>query len=918
MNVDNIRICGIENPLGYDLSDLRVSWVVEGDAAVLEEQVQVTRDAGFEDVLWETHGAGLDHLCTPISLELLPRTRYHVRVSATDDAGQVAQGTAFFETAKLDEEWAGAWIGPREDDDRPPVFSHAFGLDGPIASARLYISGLGLFHATLNGRDVTDETLTPYFSDYHREVQYLSFDVTDLLDAHNVLDVTLGNGWYKGTFGLKREKNNFGDRYALIAELRVRYADGREAVIATDPSWTYQGSDLEEDGIYDGERINRLLWAGRDNPKANAVPIHPEGALVARRNLPVEPHEALPATLVETPAGEQVLDFGQNFAGFVEFASDGLPEGCEVTLDFGEILQDGSFYNANYRHAKSQFSYVADGCAKVVRPHFTFFGFRYCRVSGWPGAVDAGSFVGRAIYTRMRQTGSIETGNSLVNRLFLNALWGQRSNSVDFPTDCPQRDERLGWTGDAQVFAGTACYNMEARGFYGAFAHNLRVAQEQYEGVVPGVIPVLGGAKPIYSSVWGDIATILPTALYTHYGDRAQLLRDYPLMRDWVNRIAADDEARGARYLWDFGDQLGDWLALDGRTEQSMNGGTDEFFIGSNYWAMSVAMVADAAHALGLEEDERRYRELHDRIREAIIAEWFTARGRLAQDTQTAYVVALMSGIYPNKDVLVDALRTRLYKDCYKLRGGFVGAPVFCRVLADNGMADDALRTLLNEDYPGWLHCVKLGATTIWERWNSVLDDGHLSGTEMNSLNHYAYGAVVEFLYRNVAGLQPVEAGFKSIRFAPIIDNRLSPLHARYESASGTWESSWEVCEDGSVEVALRVPLGCTAEVVLPDSPDSPDGPVGTVKAGAHRWRYAPTRDYRARYTETTLFKDMLDDEEAMAAIREELGLLAFFLDQGMEEYRYETLATISHMEYMGFRTEKVDRLRKRLMSLRG
>lgn len=684
-------------------------------------------------------------------------------------------------------------------------------------------------------------------------------------------------------------------------------------MIATDSSWSYKGSDIEDSGIYDGEVINHLLWEEKENEWKAPVEMKPMGKVVPRYSLPVVSEEKMPVCeVIKTPAGESVLDFGQNFAGYVSFDFF-LPKGTKVILDFGEILQEGNFYNENYREAKSQFVYISDGRKEKVMPHFTFFGFRYCRVTGWQGDVKKDDFMGHALYSDMARTGSIETGNEKVNRLFLNALWGQKSNSIDFPTDCPQRDERLGWTGDAQVFSGTASYNMDTAAFFDKFLHDLRTEQNKYDGIIPGVIPVLDPNGPIYSSIWGDIGTFLPMVLYEHFGDLEALKTYYPMMKDWVDRITEDDKKRGQQYLYNFGNQLGDWLALDGRTEQSMNGGTDEYFIGSNYYAMSVKKTAEAAEILGYAEEEAYYRDLYEHIRAAILREYFTSTGRLAIDSQTGYIVSLYAGIYPDVERVKGGLRTRLYKDCYKLKCGFVGAPILCRILAENGMQEEAVYFLLQEDYPGWLHCVNLGATTIWERWNSVLDDGHLSGTMMNSLNYFAYGSVVEFLYRNVAGFLPDAPGFQRIVYSPLLNHSLRSMKAKYDCPYGTYRSEWEICEDGQVNILLEVPFGCTAKVDLPFYPGEEIGEVG---AGVHRFRYQPTENLRLRYGKRTMFKDMMKDEKAMEIIERISPLLGYFLGSGNQDFLYESLDTLKGMSFMGFSMEEIHKLEEELLSI--
>lgn len=920
MKVSHIRINGIENPIGYLMEQISLSWKVTETKATTQRnaKIQVSKEFGFENILYEKEGAELNQAGEVLAVILEPCTTYFVRVTITTDLDEtVTSETAYFETAKTDNQWTGTWITTEEQDRFHPIFEKTFTTEKKVKSARLYLSGLGLFTASLNGQKIGEEVLTPYYSNYHDEIQYLTYDITNMIsenaDVSNVLEVSLGNGWYKGRFGLGGgPTENFGSRFQMIADIVLTYEDQSTEVIGTDESWNYSGSDSEASDIYDGEVINHLLWEEKENLKKSAVITEAEGTLVARYSLPVmEMEEIFVKEVIHTPAGETVLDFGQNFAGYVTFTSK-QAKGTKIVLDFGEILQHDNFYNDNYRSAKSQFTYISDGREELVKPQFTYFGFRYVRVTGWAGELKAEDFVGKVVYSQMAVTGSIETGHKGVNQLFSNTMWGQKSNSIDFPTDCPQRDERLGWTGDVQVFSGTASYNMDTAGFYNKFIHDLRCEQKKYDGILPGVIPVLDPNGPIFSSVWGDIATFLPTVLFEHYGDTSALETYYPMMKDWVDKITKEDKARGQKYLYDFGNQLGDWLALDGRTEQSMKGGTDEYYIGSCYYAMSVKKTADAANVLGLTEDEAYYRDLHDKICKAIIKEYFSESGRLCIDTQTGYIVALYSGIYKGKDRMIEGLKRRLYKDCYKLKGGFVGAPIMCRVMAENGLEEEAFYFLLQDGYPGWMHCIDLGATTVWERWNSVLDNGLLSGTMMNSLNHYSFGSIVEYLYRDVAGLKPLEPGFKKVLITPLMNQKLKFMKTSYESVYGTYKVEWEIKNDGNVHVHVEVPFGCSAVIGLPFY----GGNVEEVTAGTYEYEYKPTTDLRSLYTKKTLFKDMMQNPKALEIIDRISPLLQHFLGSGDEEFLNESLATLAGMEFLGFSPEIVENLALELTKL--
>lgn len=916
MKITDVKINGMRDPMGFDCKDPRISWKVRDTEAKHQTavRIEVSADEAFKDIFYVKEGEDLSSLGELLEIGLKPYTRYYARVQVENDLGEKAlSAPAYFETAKMDEPWSGKWITTEEEDTFHPVFCKSFKPEGKVKSARLYISGLGLFKARLNGKPVGGEVLTPYYSSYRDEIQYLTFDITDKIEEENTLAVDLGNGWYKGKFGLAGMKENFGSRFMMAAEIRITCEDGSVQIIPTDSTWSYAGSDIEESDIYDGEILNRLLWEGKENAEKQAVLTEAEGKLTERYSLPLlEMEDMKVKEIIFTPAGETVLDFGQNFAGYPVFYSR-QPKGTKIVLDFGEILQDGNFYNENYRSAKSQFTYISDGRQEWVKPSFTYFGFRYVRVSGWCGELWKENFVGKAVYSCMDVTGKMETGHAGVNQLFSNVMWGQKSNFVDFPTDCPQRDERLGWTGDAQVFCGTAAYNMDTAAFYHKFIHDLRTEQVKLDGVLPGVIPVFDANAAIFSSVWGDIATFLPTVLYEHYGDVHALREYYPMMKDWVDKITKEDQARGQRYLFDYGNQLGDWLALDGRTQQSMKGGTDDYFIASCYYAASVKKTADAAKALGLLEDEIRYRDLYAKIYDAVLREYFSESGRLCIDTQTAYIVSLYFGIYKKKERIIEGLKSRLYKDCYKLKGGFVGAPIMCRVMAENGMEEEAFYFLLQEGYPGWMHCIGLGATTIWERWNSVLDDGHLSGTMMNSLNHYSFGAIVEYLYRDVAGLKALEPGFKKALITPLMNQKLKFMDMSYDSAMGTYRVAWRIQKNGKISVKVEIPFGCSAVIGLPFY----EGDVIEVEAGSYEYEYLPTQDLRCLYTKKTLFKDMMKDEKSMEIIDRISPLLSHFLGSGDEEFLNESLETLQGMFFLGFSPEEIGKLTEELTQLK-
>lgn len=861
MEIRAVRICGLENPLGFALEPLLCSWKVEHSQGLGQVMacIQVSLSPELTPVLYEKRGAELRCTGERLEMSLLPFTRYYLRITVTDDAGETASSpVSWFETGRMDCPWSGYWIGVDESFPEHPELQKRFSLDRRPKSARLYLCGLGLMTIRLNGEVVGEEHLAPFLTDYKANVQACAYDVTELLAQENTLTVFLGNGWYKGRFGLL-EHNNFSRRFALNAELRVTWEDGSVSIVATDTSWKYRGSVFSLTDIYDGETQDYLRWEGEENPWRTTVPVPAPAPLVDRYSLPVLPMEHLPVReVLHTPAGETVLDFGQNFSGFVA-CTQYVPRGTVVTMEFGELLQKGCFYHDNYRTAKSVFTYRSDGAHRTIRPWFTFFGFRYVKVSGLD-SLDPACFTGVAVYSKMERTGYLTTGNPKINRLYENTLWSLRSNFLDIPTDCPQRDERLGWTGDIRAFCPTACYHMDVRAFMGKFLRDIRTVQQRQDGNVPVFFPPQEEFRYLSSAGWGDAATFLPMDLYRYYGSREQLEKDYPLMRDWVDRITAEDQKRGQCYLWNFGFQHGDWLALDGMTEQSTFGQTEPYYTSAMFYYASVSRVAEAAEILGLPEAEK-YDELAKHIRQAVLDTYFTPTGRLAQDTQTGYLLALRFGLYRDKKVLMDGLRRRIEKDGRRIKCGFMGATILNTVLAENGMEDLAYDFLLYEGFPGWLYEIDLGATTIWERWNSILPDGTISGTEMNSLNHYAYGSVAEFLYRDSAGIRPLEPGFGTVRLAPLPDIRLGELSCVYDSASGRYVSNWKIEDDGAVRFHFEIPFGCRAELCLPEQEPR------WVSAGVYDFRIRTKRDYRSRFTPETPVEQLLEDPRAVEIV---------------------------------------------------
>jgi alpha-L-rhamnosidase len=860
----------MRNPLGHRLPRLSLSWKVREAKGKAQKaaRLRVASDAAMAHVLKDTGwDESLDSLGTVVDLPLTPRTRYFWTVSVRTDAGEEAESEPqFFETGKLDEAWTGKWITCDSTEKRHPYFEKTVAPRGKVASARLYVCGLGLYEAYYNGHRVGGEYFTPYSNDYDRWVQVQTFDVTVEMQESGVLSVLLGNGWYKARFGFtaREEKGFYGNEWKLIAELRIRYADGSEEVIGTDDSWTVRRSRITYSSLYDGEHRDDTL-PELPIEKASFCDA-PKGKLTDRMSTPVTVHERLqPAELLTTPRGETVLDLGQEITGIFELKLD-VPKGQVVHIQTGEILQQGNFYNENLRSAKSEYFYTSVGVPVTLKPHFTFFGYRYVKIEGVPN-LKKEDFTALCLYSDIPDRGKMTTGHALVNRLLSNVRWGLKDNFMDVPTDCPQRDERMGWTGDAQVFSPTATYLQDTYAFYAKYLYDCWQEQQDLDGKVPEVIPSCGDTNT--AGVWGDMACIIPWNLYQFYGDRAILEDQFDSMKAWVDYVRKAD---GNDHHWRDVFHYGDWLALDNMNgdPEAVMGATDTGFIANLYYAASAEIVAKAAKVLGRAEDEKAYRALADQQYQLVKDEYYSRTGRCCVKTQTALLLTLKYGLSDNIELTKKQLR-RLFQDAdYKLRTGFVGTPLMCNILSDHGMEDIAWRLLLNEDYPGWLREIRLGATTVWERWNSLLDDGTISGIGMNSMNHYAYGSIVEWLYRHAAGLNVSEndPGCRRLEIAPSLNWQLREQETVFDSPAGEYRTAWRLVDPTHVELSVTVPFGCAATLRLPHTKDAA-GPM-ELTPGQYDFAYETDAPMKPVYSTYTPVREL----RAIPAIRKALPLL--------------------------------------------
>lgn len=684
--------------------------------------------------------------------------------------------------------------------------------------AILKITALGVYEAKLNGERVGDFILAPGWTSYLNRLQVQSYDVTNLLKTENSLEVTVGQGWR--AIANKRDGSDFlGYRdTALIAELTIVYADGTAESIVTDSSWTARESKLRYTNIYDGDIYDATFKAGSAR-HCICVDLKKD-MLIPQEGEKIVEHERMPALqIIKTPAGETVIDFGQNMTGYVEFRIKGTPS-AQATISHGETLDcDGNFYNANYRSADARIKFVCDGEEQTYKSALTFFGFRYIRLENWPDEVKKENFTAVVVHSDIRRTGYFECSDETVNKLFKNIIWGQKSNFLDVPTDCPQRDERLGWTGDAQVFVRTASLNFDVERFFKKWLRDL-AADQGRDGCVPHVVPNIfddmGG-----SSAWSDAAVICPWEIYRTYGDKAVLEEQFDSMKAWIDWMRERSE-NGKR---SGGSHFGDWLGLDS-PEGSYKGATPEELIATAYYKYSTELFIKAAHALG--RDVAEYENIPAEAAKAFRREYME-NGRVKNATQTACVLALYFDITDDRAATVGQLN-ELIERAGHLETGFVGTPYLLHALSDNGYAETAYDLLLRREYPSWLYPISKGATTVWEHWDGIKPDGTMWSTDMNSFNHYAYGAVADWMYGAAAGINsdPDRPGFEHIIFRPVTDRRLDFVKASIDTRRGTVASEWRR-ENGRIKYIFTVPEGCGASVII-------GGEKHEVGAGTHEF----------------------------------------------------------------------------------
>ena len=815
-------------------------------------ELQVAEDADFQELIFDSGKVESEesaHVYVD-GVSLKNGKRYYVRAKAGDGQEESSwSDTASFVTALAGKSgeweegaplWKAAFVSAETDDSyketsKGTYVRGCFDIHKEIREAYAFTTALGLYQFYLNGEKVGEDEMTPGWTSYCRHLLYQTYDVTKCLkQGKNVAGAMLAAGWYKGVMGLTKARNNYGDQTAFTMEILIRYADGTTESICTDGSWTGADSPVVFAEIYDGETYDASLeipdWSKAEHPSGNWKPVQTVSfdteVMRAQYASKVQVMDRIPARRIfTTPAGERVIDFGQNMAGRIEVTAFGKP-GDVIELHCFEVLdKDGNVYLDNLREAKATMKYTFAKEGTVTwHPTFTYMGFQYALIVSWPGEAEADNFTACTLHSKMDSTGKLECSNPLLNQLHHNFLWGLKSNFLDVPTDCPQRDERLGWTGDAQIFCRTATYLMNTYTFYKKWLRDLEVDQTP-EGGVPHVIPNIEEGRtdgnwllsqgPHSAAAWADAAIINPWTMYLMYGDEAILRRQYQSMKGWIDFM----RAHSVDNIWNYKLQFGDWVALDAE-EGSYFGATPNDLTCTAYYAYSTGLFAKMAKVLGKEE-AAEYEELYHKIVKKFQETFFDEEGTMTAQTQTAHIVALYFGLTPEKYVqkTVEGLKRLLEKENGHLVTGFVGTPYFCHALSQNHCLKEAYDLLLKEDFPSWLYQVKKGATTIWEHWDGLKDDGSMWSADMNSFNHYAYGAIGEWMYRAMAGIEADEQqpGFRHAVIYPRIGGNLKYTDASYHSVYGDVCVKWE-SEGTQVILTVQIPVNTTAQICLDEA----------------------------------------------------------------------------------------------------
>ncbi len=866
-------------PLGIGLVTPRLSWIVQTD---LQNWLQAAYEIEVSRAD-QTQTSGRIEISQSVlqpwsfaPLQSREQVRLRVRVWGQDGSSSDWSEALEAEAGLLNvEDWQAQFVGPTWTEDvsklePSPYLRHEFELHKPIKQARLYLSALGVYEPYLNGQVVGDQVLAPGWTSYNNRLRYQTFDVTELLHVgHNAIGALLGDGWYRGRLGFNGGwRNIYGSKLGLLAQLEVTYQDGSSQTIISDETWKAHQSPILASGIYDGETYDARLeiegWAkaGFDDAawSATARVEHDLGTLFAPVGPPVRRTETISAIKIWTsPSGKTLVDFGQNLVGWLRLSVRG-EAGQTIQLRHAEVLENGELGVRPLRQAPQLDTYILRGDGlETWEPRFTFHGFRYAEVTGWAD-LKLEDLTAVVVHSDLERRGWFECSNALVNQLHQNVVWGMRGNFLDVPTDCPQRDERLGWTGDIQVFSPTASFLYDSAGFLESWLADL-AAEQGADGVVPFIIPNILSEGLTPTAAWGDAVTVVPWVLYQRYGDAGILEKQYPSMKAWVDHL---ERLCGESRLWEHGFQFGDWLDPDAPPHQADKAKTIPAIVATAYFARSTELLAKSAEVLGKTEDAQKYRQLHTEIRAAFVQDYVTPSGRMVSDATTGYALALEFDLLSNEQRkrAGERLIALVRQSRFHISTGFVGTPLICDALCHVGATQAAFRLLTQTTCPSWLYPVTMGATTVWERWDSMLPDGSINPGEMTSFNHYALGAVADWLHRTVAGLSPLEPAYRRFEIAPNIGGGMTYASARHKTPYGIAEVTWKL-EGDQLEVAAIVPANTRATVRFPGSAE-----VLEVGSGAYRWvRPYMAESKRKAFSLETKFAEIVDDAHALQAV---------------------------------------------------
>jgi alpha-L-rhamnosidase len=868
------------DPLDSPTPTLR--WIVESDTPGWRQSSAVVELETDGDRV-EYHHASDESVAVEWPFgPLAPRQRGRIRVRVTGNDGAVSEWSepTEFRTGFLgDGEWIARFLGLRDPQRRghPGMIRTEFDLDRPVAEAVLSATALGVYRAEVNGSEAGDEVLAPGWTPYRSRLVHSSLDVTGLLHpGRNAIGLSFGGGWYTEQFGFGLD-TSYGTQPSAAVQLVVVFEDGSTRTIATGADWrALADGPVVESGIYDGEHYDArrvpIGWssAGFDDAAWEQPAVVEVDVVPGTTTLPTtrRTQELAVREVLTSPSGATILDFGQNLVGRVRIRVTG-PAGTVITLRHAEVLENGELGIRPLRSAKATDSYTLAGTGEEIwGPSFTFHGFRYAEVSGWPGALDPAAVTAQVLHTDMERTGWFDSSHPLLNQLHENVVWGMRGNFLHLPTDCPQRDERLGWTGDIEVFGPTASFLYDAEGFLTSWLRDLAIEQIEAEGSVPWVIPnALGDTGSTPAAAWGDAATVVPWTLHERFGGTRVLRDQLGSMADWVACVRGVSE-RGV--LWADRFQFGDWLDPTAPPEQADQAKTDPDIVATAYLYRSAQLLGRAARVLGEHVVAAEAEGIAEEVRLAWLDEYVTPAGRTMSDAQTAYALAIVFDLVRDADQrrhMGDRLAWLVRRNRFRIGTGFVGTPIIADALTLTGHSEVAGKLLLQTECPSWLYAVTMGATTIWERWDSLLPDGSINPGGMTSFNHYALGAVADWMHRTVAGLAPGAPGYRELLVAPVPIAGLTHASARLASPYGLAEAGWAEV-DGGLRVSVRVPANATALVRLPGRPDE------RVGSGAHEWLIDDPRDAALRVSLGSAIRDLREEPEILDALTAALAEL--------------------------------------------